>query len=79
MRPIGLRRRDFSLPGAGTKRIPISRPLVLTDRNDRVLVVFRDQQRGGGISVAVSEDAARREWEIEDIWPEPIGMWEPTE
>lgn len=75
---IGERRTPFRLSGGGTRRIPISRPQVMAGAGSRVYVVFRDEERGGGISVAVSEDADRERWRIVDLLREPVGLWEPT-
>lgn len=70
----------FELGGVGTKRIPISRPLVLVDPaagKSKVLVIFRDAERGDAISVAVN---GRRDdsWTISDLNKTSVGMWEPT-
>ncbi len=42
----------FDLRGGGTLQIPISRPIVLVDTNDTVLVIFRDQGKGNSFLVA---------------------------
>ncbi|MEO6526466.1 MAG: BNR repeat-containing protein [Gemmatimonadaceae bacterium] len=75
---IGARTRPFRLSGGGTKRIPISRPLVLAGRRGAVFVVFRDEERGGGITVARSTDAERASWSLTEMWSSPVGQWEPT-
>ena len=74
---VGKRTTPFRLSGGGTKRIPISRPQVLAAKN-RVYVVFRDEERGNGVSVAISEDARRARWRIVDLHREPVGAWEPS-
>lgn len=75
---IGERKLAFRLSGGGTKRIPISRPQVVAGRGGEIYVIFRDEERGGGVSVAISEDAERTRWRIVDIYPESVGLWEPT-
>ena len=75
---VGRRKLAFQLGGGGTKRIPISRPQVIAGNNHRVYVIFRDQERGGGISVAVSSDPDRVNWRILDLYRTPVGLWEPT-
>ncbi len=75
---VGKRSLGFSLSGGGTKRIPISRPLIAAGDHNELYVVFRDFERGGGISVAISEDGYHREWEVREIYKSSIGMWEPT-
>jgi hypothetical protein len=47
-------------------------------RSGEVLVVYRDEERGGGITVARSTDSTRRRWTVAEIWRTPVGQWEPT-
>lgn len=75
---VGERRTPFRLSGGGTRRIPISRPQVVAGAGDRVYVVFRDEERGGGISVAVSEDPDRARWRYVELLRDPVGLWEPS-
>ena len=74
----GSRSTPFSLSGGGTKRIPISRPKVLIDRQDRVFIVFRDAERGDRVSVAIGESPSLERWRIEDLTAETVGLWEPS-
>jgi hypothetical protein len=75
---VGERKLAFRLSGGGTKRIPISRPQVLAGDEGAVYVVFRDEERGGGISVARSRDPQRARWHVLDLVPSSVGQWEPT-
>ncbi len=75
---VGTRTLSFRLSGGGTKRIPLSRPLVLADRNDVVHLIYRDEELGGGIWVATSRDAAHSTWRISAVSRENVGQWEPT-
>jgi hypothetical protein len=75
---VGARTRPFRLSGGGTKRIPISRPQVLAGRDGAVYVVFRDEERGGGVTVARSTDAARARWSLSELLAASVGQWEPT-
>lgn len=75
---IGERKSPFTLSGAGTKRIPMSRPKVLVDREGRTIVIFRDQERGWRVSAAVSEDPHLEEWDIFDLSEDDVGLWEPS-
>ena len=75
---VGERRLSFRLSGGGTKRIPLSRPQVLATRRGEVLVVYRDAERGGGITLARSSDAARERWSVAELMRAPVGQWEPT-
>src|SRR5207248_5616506 len=61
------RKQAFRLSGGGTKRIPISRPQVLAGTGGQIYVIFRDEERGNGISVAVSADAAHASWSVLDL------------
>jgi hypothetical protein len=78
MNQVGERMTPFRLSGGGTKRIPVSRPQVVAGPSGAIHVVFRDEERGGGISVATSLSAQRDDWTIEEIWREPVGLWEPS-
>ncbi len=75
---IGARTMPFRLSGGGTKRIPVSRPLVVADRKGAIHVIFRDEERGEGISVATSTDRMRTQWSVRTLSAAPVGQWEPT-
>jgi hypothetical protein len=78
MSQVGNRTQAFRLAGGGTKKIPISRPAVLTGKNNAIYIVFRDEERGNGVSVATSTDADHTQWDITDLITDPVGAWEPT-
>ncbi len=75
---VGERKTAFRLSGGGTKRIPISRPLVIAGARNQVYVIFRDEERGNGISVSQSDDAAHSVWKTFEIFKPNVGSWEPT-
>jgi len=75
---IGRRTTPFSLSGAGTKRIPISRPKVFADKNGRVIVIFRDEERGFRVSAAVTDRLDGGDWRIMDLSDTDVGLWEPS-
>ena len=75
---VGARTQPFRLSGGGTKRIPISRPIVVAGLNGVTHVVFRDEERGAGIYVATSRDAAHSNWKVSEIGAMNVGLWEPT-
>ncbi len=75
---VGERTLAFQLSGGGTRRIPISRPQVLAGDDNRVYVVFRDEERGGGVTVAISRDPDRADWRLVDLYEPSVGAWEPT-
>ena len=63
---VGERTLNFERRGSGTKRPPISRPLLLLDAavgSRRAVVLFRDQEFGGGVSAAVTGDYERGDWQ----------------
>ena len=75
---VSARTQPFRLSGGGTKRIPVSRPLVLAGAGTTVYVVFRDEERGAGISVATATNAMHSNWRIQRLLDAPVGQWEPT-
>ncbi|MEX2602348.1 MAG: BNR repeat-containing protein [Balneolaceae bacterium] len=75
---VGDRQTPFSLSGMHTRRIPISRPLVVAGPDDCIYVVFRDFERGGGISLASAEPPDYIEWSITELDTASVGLWEPT-
>ena len=78
---ISNRKAPFSLSGGGTKRIPISRPQVVVDSSKgkkRVIVIFRDEERGSRVSAAVSTDLKNDCWNVIDLGNTDVGMWEPS-
>lgn len=77
---LGFRKNTFSLSGGGTKRIPIARPQIISWKNGKGYatgVIFRDEERGGYISIAVSKEGAPGSWQIIDIYKEDCGSYEP--
>jgi hypothetical protein len=75
---VGARTRAFRLSGGGTKRIPLSRPQVLVGRQGDVYVVYRDEERGSGITVARTSDPQRARWTLAELLSSSVGQWEPT-
>lgn len=77
----GFRKTPFSLKGTGTKRIPASRPQLLTEDTGtgvRLYLIFRDEERGAGVSVAMCRDLTSCRWETADLTGFSVGSWEPT-
>lgn len=78
---LNFRTTAFSLSGQGTKRIPIARPQVLVKGKGKkafILVVFRDEERGGKASVAIIRRLKKKTWELQDLTQNSLGSWEPT-
>jgi hypothetical protein len=78
---VGRRNSEFSnnrIPESQLNKFSMRRPIVLADGENRVFLVFSDYQRGGGVTVAYSEDAARNDWKFIDLTTEDMGRWDPT-
>jgi len=75
------RKTAFSLSGAGTKRVPISRPQLVCWQNGRTVaaaLLFRDEERGDKVSAAFSADIQSSKWALRDFTNTSLGSWEPT-
>jgi len=78
MATVGERSMPFSLSGGGTKMIPISRPRMVTD-GCRLLFLFRDEERGNRVSMAVGDmSAGGAAWRVCDLTGFSVDAWEPT-
>ncbi len=77
MSQVGTRKTAFSLSGGGTKRTPISRPQIVANKG-RVIVIFRDEERGSRVSASVSNNLATGSWKTLDLAEASVGMWEPS-
>ncbi len=78
---LGFRKTAFSLSGVGTKRIPISRPQIITwSKNNKQMaaLVFRDEERKSKVSIAYNSNIELNNWQITDATNESVGSWEPT-
>lgn len=78
---LNFRNTPFSLKGGGTKRIPISRPQLIVDtksKNTNLFLLFRDEERGGKVSMAVCKDIDRKKWTVRDLTDFSVGSWEPS-
>lgn len=68
--------------GAGSRQVPVSRPLVLADPvSKRIYLIYRDcMERGGRVTVAVRSgfDDKNGCWEERDVTPDDQGYWEPS-
>ncbi len=78
---LGFRKTPFSLSGAGTKRIPIARPqMVSWQQNGKLAaaLIFRDEERGNTVSMASTKDLSNPNWQLRNLTQQPVGQWEPT-
>lgn len=78
---LGFRETSFSLSGAGTRRIPISRPQIIawkTNRKWNAALIFRDEERGSKVSAAICRDIKKGKWQVIDLTNDEVGSWEPS-
>lgn len=78
---LGFRKTAFSLSGAGTKSIPVSRPQIIAWKNGGNLaasIIFRDAERGNKVSMAISSNISKGNWKVTDLSAEQAGAWEPA-
>jgi hypothetical protein len=68
----------FSLSGGGTKQIPISRPLILCDKEGVLYLVYRSIETGNKVSMSVCNNIKDNSWQTENLTSFSVGMWEPT-
>jgi len=73
---ISHRTSKFSLSGAGSLAIPISRPEVAVSHSGTACVITRDAEVGGGIRLYESS-APYQQWNPIDLTHENLGNWEP--
>ncbi|MFT3746557.1 MAG: BNR repeat-containing protein [Pyrinomonadaceae bacterium] len=81
MAQVSNRITPFTLSGAGTKRIPISRPQIVVDskgNKTKAIVIFRDTERNSRVSALIAEDIGKTDWKTIDLDPADVGSWEPT-
>ncbi len=77
---VSNRTTDFSLKGAGTKKIPISRPQVLVQKDGKIheiIFVYRDVERSNNVSLSVG-NPEKKNWLSRDLTTTSVGSWEPT-
>ncbi len=76
---ISNRKEYFTISGGGSKRIPISRPLlVFNEEKKQLYLFFRDEERGSKVSVAINSDIKKGIWKFKDLTTTSVGFWEPT-
>jgi hypothetical protein len=81
LKDAGFRNTNFSLSGVGTKKIPVSRPQVLCwgkGKNTTIALIFRDEERGNKVSMAVNRIYRNNNWTLSDLNQTGMGEWEPT-
>jgi BNR repeat-containing family member len=77
---VGNRTLNFYRSGGGTKRPPISRPLLLLDSDatyTRAYLIFRDLERERRMSVAICPDLDHPQWRFEYLTTNSVGQADP--
>ncbi len=77
---ISQRTTDFDLQGTGSKKVPISRPQIAADSQNeqsKAYIIYRDNERGGGVTMAYCQDLSKANWQSIDLVTEDLGSWEP--
>jgi hypothetical protein len=77
----GFRKTAFTLSGTGTKRIPISRPQIVSwkkDGKDCAALIFRDEEWGNKAVIALSNELQENKWRLQILTLSSVGSWEPT-
>lgn len=78
---LNFRKTPFSLKGGGTKRIPISRPQVISSTHNNktsLKLIFRDEERGSKVFLATCDDILSNKWDIADLTDFSVNSWEPS-
>jgi len=78
---LAFRQTAFSLSGGGTKKIPISRPQIISWKSGNRYaagLIFRDEERGSKVSIAVNRDIYSQDWTVSDLTTDSVGDWEPS-
>jgi hypothetical protein len=81
IKDTGFRSAGFTLSGEGTKRIPMSRPQVISwgsGRKTNVAIIFRDREMGNGISIARNRLLKKAKWITAHLLSTDEGEWEPS-
>ncbi len=78
---VGNLTQEFELVGGGTMSPPISRPQIAVDTSgdrDRAFMIFRADERGRKVSLAVNNDLRNDDWHFFDLTDFSVRAWEPS-
>lgn len=76
-RDLKVRQGTFRLSGGGTKKIPISRPSVLIEK-DKLLLIYRDEQKGNKVQLSTANLFDNKPPKTFEITYETVNDWEPN-
>jgi hypothetical protein len=78
---VGKMTTRFQLRGGGTKSVPLGPPMIVADttgRTDKAYMIFRADERGGRLSMAICPDLSNPTWNICDLTDFSLDRWEPS-
>lgn len=78
---VDQRTLDFDLAGAGTRSIPISRPVILHDQGGdvpRIHVIYRDEEYDNNACIKTLSMNQEDVWESTVLTKNGLDRWEPT-
>ena len=78
---VGKMTTRFQLRGGGTKSVPLGPPMIVADttgRTDKAYMIFRADERGGRLSMAICSDLSKPTWNICDLTDFSLDRWEPS-
>ncbi|HTH82621.1 MAG TPA: BNR repeat-containing protein [Mucilaginibacter sp.] len=78
---VSNRKTPFTLAGNGTKRIPISRPIILlNDKNgtQKAYVIYRDEEQQDKVIAAFCDDIKAGKWGTKILSQQSVDLWEPS-
>jgi BNR repeat-containing family member len=67
----------FTVTGGGTKAIPMSRPNILFDTDDRIRVLYRDTRQGSLPMMATADGPDYEKWSHVALADVNLLLWEP--
>lgn len=78
---VSNRQTPFSLSGAGTKKIPISRPQIIVGKTNgklAAIILYRDEENSSIASAATCKDLTNNIWTVKNITTTSLDNWEPS-
>jgi hypothetical protein len=78
---VGRMTTSFHLRGGGTKSVPLGPPMIVADttgQTDKAYMIFRADERGGRLTVAICPDLSNPNWSFQDLTDFSLDRWEPS-
>ena len=83
-RQVSDKKTTFTLGGSGTLMIPIARPRLVAQYDERTgktkaYYIFRDAERGSKVSMYSTDDiSSNKAWKVRDLTDFSVYAWEPS-